>query len=554
MQEKQKIVYSDKVFLENNSFPVKAFIFFQKGIISNIIVPSSSSEVSLIFEKEKILNFEGFYVLPGLIDLNIRFNGEWEGLQKGTLSAAKGGITTVALEANYHELCEPRTSALHCDVGLIARVLSESDFPSHSQPLAYKTYLLPQSESVIGSTDLSAIMAKCSELSTNLIVDASLAKNRLLHIASPYRTKHTTLRLSPGPIASVGDYSMAVDLSISDCASESDSAESSSFSSTGTEVEVPQPNETHRHRRQFSIELAEKVGKLQLCFKELSEAELETYSSAGRTLFRSGTTEGKEATRPGLSRLRTMRPPQLSILKRSVDESSYNNYLMNVPASWECAGIDHVLECLHEHSSLTVHFSNLASAEAVSALVRARELYCNVTIETCPHYLWFSSADIKSKQTALKTFPPIRTPKNREILQKFLINKGIDTVCSHHNPVDRLLKTGEFRSALPGLSCVGSSLSAVWSVLKAAVEVTEAINIILDTMCYKPAELLGINKTKGGISIGKQADLIVWNPYEPSSPYSAQSVYKGQPLYGKVEKVYIKGKRVKKNRFCGSYI
>jgi dihydroorotase-like cyclic amidohydrolase len=42
-----------------------------------------------------IENYEHFYVSPGIIDLNVKFNGEWEGRISGTMQAISGGVTLV---------------------------------------------------------------------------------------------------------------------------------------------------------------------------------------------------------------------------------------------------------------------------------------------------------------------------------------------------------------------------------------------------------------------------------------------------------------------------
>ena len=43
---------------------------------------------------------------PGIIDLNVKFNGPWEGIIQATMEAISGGVTMVIEHENIYDLSE----------------------------------------------------------------------------------------------------------------------------------------------------------------------------------------------------------------------------------------------------------------------------------------------------------------------------------------------------------------------------------------------------------------------------------------------------------------
>mmetsp|Transcript_4649 Transcript_4649/g.4541 ORF Transcript_4649/g.4541 Transcript_4649/m.4541 type:complete len:88 (+) Transcript_4649:1418-1681(+) len=67
-------------------------------------------------------------------------------------------------------------------------------------------------------------------------------------------------------------------------------------------------------------------------------------------------------------------------------------------------------------------------------------------------------------------------------------------------------------------------------------------------MSWNQAKLLGIEKYKGSIAVGKHADFVVWKtadlkePRENYTKYPENCIYSGKKLAGEVEAVYLRGK------------
>jgi allantoinase len=85
----------------------------------------------------------------------------------------------------------------------------------------------------------------------------------------------------------------------------------------------------------------------------------------------------------------------------------------------------------------------LSAASALSRVALAKKLGANITVETTPHYLFFTAEEIADNQTTFKCCPPIRPKENREKLWEGLASDVIDTVGSDHSPCTYDLKKVE---------------------------------------------------------------------------------------------------------------
>src|SRR5205085_6062496 len=113
-----------------------------------------------------------------------------------------------------------------------------------------------------------------------------------------------------------------------------------------------------------------------------------------------------------------------------------------------------------------VHIVHLATAEALPELTAARAEGLPITVETCPHYLYFSSEQIPHCATSWKCAPPIRTAANRDLLWQALKDGIIDLIASDHSPCPPEMKqrgAGDFSAAWGGIASLQLALSIVWT-------------------------------------------------------------------------------------------
>ncbi len=236
--------------------------------------------------------------------------------------------------------------------------------------------------------------------------------------------------------------------------------------------------------------------------------------------------------------------------------SSYQAYLISRPKSWENKAINAMINLCRE-TGAHVHIVHLSSAEALPEIKNARQEGLPLTVETAPHYLFFSSEEINDKNTLLKCAPPIREKENNEKLWDALKEGVIDFIASDHSPSPPHLKeieSGNFDKAWGGIAGLQFSLSAVW---KASRSRNVTLKEFCKWMCENPAHFLKLGSSKGKIKKGYDADIVIWNPeneisIDKNNIYHRHKItpYGGLTLKGEVVQTIVNGKIVyEKNNF-----
>ncbi|MBI4534817.1 MAG: allantoinase AllB, partial [Ignavibacteriae bacterium] len=154
-----------------------------------------------------------------------------------------------------------------------------------------------------------------------------------------------------------------------------------------------------------------------------------------------------------------------SNLKKSDSPRSYAEYMDSRPRAWENKAIE-LMTRLSREFNCRVHIVHLSSSDAIPRLKQARQSGLPITVETCPHYLVFSSECIRDGDTRFKCAPPIRENENRKLLWAGLRDSVIDFIVSDHSPCPPELKeieAGDFQRAWGGISSLQFGLPAVWT-------------------------------------------------------------------------------------------
>ena len=229
------------------------------------------------------------------------------------------------------------------------------------------------------------------------------------------------------------------------------------------------------------------------------------------------------------------------------DPNVYGTYLASRPASWENEAV-RLLVALCRETGAAIHVVHLASAEALPQLAEAKREGLPLTVETCPHYLFFAAEDVPTGRTEFKCSPPIRERANRERLWDGLAAGTIDMVVSDHSPCTPALKAleaGDFLKAWGGIASLQLRLPVVWTEARRR---GFTLAQLAAWTCERPAVLAGLGGRKGRIAPGYDADLVVWDP-DASFTVAAENVwhrhsltpYRGHRLTGKVEQTILRG-------------
>jgi len=229
---------------------------------------------------------------------------------------------------------------------------------------------------------------------------------------------------------------------------------------------------------------------------------------------------------------------------------SYKTFLRSRPREAENEAVESMIR-LSLETGCRVHIVHHSSADALAILRQAKTSGARVTAETCPHYLHFAAEDIPNGATEFKCCPPIRERENREQLWEALRDGTIDMIVSDHSPCPpemKLPEQGDFMKAWGGISSLQLRLPVIWTE---AIARGFTINQLAEWLCAAPARLVGLQERKGTISIGRDADIVIWSPMrefrvEPGMIHHRHKLtpYAGELLRGVVEKTFLRGQMV----------
>ena len=237
--------------------------------------------------------------------------------------------------------------------------------------------------------------------------------------------------------------------------------------------------------------------------------------------------------------------------------TSYQTWLASRPREAENEAIDLLLRLGREFAA-RIHIVHLSSSDAIPQIHKAKAAGRPVSVETCPHYLTFTSEEIPDGATQFKCAPPIRERENREKLWASLRDGTIDLTATDHSPCPPEMKrqdSGDFLDAWGGIASLQLSLSAVW---KESERRGFSLAHLAKWLCEAPARLAGLAHQKGAIAPGRDADLVIWNPeanftVDPSRLYHRHKLtpYAGRDLMGIVEATFLRGVKIfERGNFC----
>lgn len=230
--------------------------------------------------------------------------------------------------------------------------------------------------------------------------------------------------------------------------------------------------------------------------------------------------------------------------------TAYATFLKSRPRAAEDEAVALMIRLGREFGT-RVHIVHHSSADALPMLRAAKAAGLNITAETCPHYLIFASEDIPDGATEFKCCPPIRERENRELLWNALGSGTIDFIVSDHSPCPpemKLQESGDFLCAWGGISSLQLRLPVVWTE---ANRRGHSLSDLTRWLCSAPAKLVGLERRKGLIAAGYDADLVIWNPSKQFNVEGAVlhhrhklTPYQGRIVTGVIEKTFLRGRNI----------
>ena len=208
---------------------------------------------------------------------------------------------------------------------------------------------------------------------------------------------------------------------------------------------------------------------------------------------------------------------------------------------------------LAELEKTPLYLVHISTPQAVGLAMAARERGVDVTIETCPHYLYLSDQALIKYGSYAKCNPALREQSLADKMWDYVIDGSIDTIGSDHAPftVEEKERHAEdifvAPSGFPGIE------TRLGLMLKAVTDKKISLRRAVDLISTNPAKAFGLYPRKGSIRVGADADLLLvdlereWTVEASKMETMARDtakVYEGWRLPGYLDSVWLRGTRI----------
>lgn len=214
---------------------------------------------------------------------------------------------------------------------------------------------------------------------------------------------------------------------------------------------------------------------------------------------------------------------------------------------------------LSEVPEANLYIFHITCQRALEEVVKSKDKAQMVYTETCLPYLIYT--DEKYKGLDAQNYiiiPPLRKEKDVQALWKGIQTGDIQVVSSDHCPFSKAQKKigDSFFNTPAGIAAVESLLPLMYT--EGVVGKKINLNQLVTVLAANPAKLFGL-KNKGAISIGKDADIVIFNPMEKKIITSKSlhsecdyTIFEGKELNGYPEITICRGKTIyEKGKFVG---
>jgi dihydropyrimidinase len=213
---------------------------------------------------------------------------------------------------------------------------------------------------------------------------------------------------------------------------------------------------------------------------------------------------------------------------------------------------------LAEAAGVPVYIVHLSAREALTEVRAARDRGSMAFAETCPQYLFLSLDDLGNGFEGAKYIcsPPLRPKDHWDELWKGLVKDDLQVVSTDHCPFDfegqKELGRGDFRKVPNGLPGVEDRVDLMHHGGVVGGHFTRERWV--EVISTAPAKLFGMYPRKGSVSVGADADLVIYDPNRRRT-ISAKthhmdvdySCYEGREVQGASDIVLSRGSVIVRN-------
>ena len=189
--------------------------------------------------------------------------------------------------------------------------------------------------------------------------------------------------------------------------------------------------------------------------------------------------------------------------------STASDFLASRPVAAELEAIARAVDLAGE-TGAKLHIVHVSTGRGVALAAEGRARGVNVSVETCPHYLFFTDDDLDTIGVSAKCAPPLRNHGEHAALWGDVLDGRVDLIASDHSPADPSLKiAGDFRASWGGVAGVQSTLAVL---LERGLDGRRLrFEHISALIAANPAARFRIS-SKGTLVAGNDADLMLLDP------------------------------------------
>lgn len=194
-----------------------------------------------------------------------------------------------------------------------------------------------------------------------------------------------------------------------------------------------------------------------------------------------------------------------------------------------------------------IDIQHISSGNSVDFIRYAKSIGVKILAEATPHHFTLTEEDVLKYSSLAKMNPPLRTADDREKIIQGLIDDTIEVIATDHAPHTDEEKNVEFKKAPSGI--IGLETALALSVSQLVKTNRLSMSHMLSKLTINPSNYYKLDR--GDISVGKVADICIFNPDEEYTvekfhSKSSNSPFIGWKLFGKVKYTLCGGKIVYK--------
>jgi len=236
---------------------------------------------------------------------------------------------------------------------------------------------------------------------------------------------------------------------------------------------------------------------------------------------------------------------------------SVKYHALSRPAELEALAIKRAIDISNKADCplYIVHVSAKASLEAIR---KAQSKMQTVYAETCPQYLVLNDEKYQSEFETSAPYvmsPPLRKNEDNQALWHAIADNTIQSVGTDHCSFtldQKKMGLNDFRNIPNGAGSIEHRLELLYTYGYLQNKIN--LNRLVEIFSTQPAKIFRIFPQKGTISVGSDADIVIWDP-KPERTISAEShhqncdsnIYEGVNVRGQARHVFIRGRHVIEN-------